>query len=104
MIAVAVLLAGGSLFALLSAFVTGEAYWAAYWLYWFFGVFLVPELTWVFVNSNYTVSDETWRFESLNMANPYDFSQWTAIHWTFAVVYFVFMFLLGLHLIAGLGH
>lgn len=82
-------------------FIGADVFWALYWLAWFFVVFLVPEVYWYVVNSRYTVSDETWRFESLNRSAPYNFAHWTPVHWVFAVVYFAFMFTLGLHLIFG---
>jgi len=77
-------------------------FWAGYWLFWFFGVFLIPEVFWAFADPANTVSDNTWRFESLNKAHPFDFSQWTPIHWIFGVVYVVFLVRLGFHLIFGL--
>lgn len=85
-------------------FVGGDAFWAAYWFGWFFVVFAVPEIFWAFTNAQYTVSDTTWRFESLhyNPVRPFSFADWTAIHWIFAIVYFVFAILLGLHLIFGI--
>lgn len=82
-------------------FVGGDLFWALYWLAWFFVVFLVPELYWALVNSRYTVSEETWRFENLNPAQPFNFGHWTGVHWIFAVVYFAFMFSLGMHLVFG---
>lgn len=77
-------------------------FWACYWLFWFAGVFLVPELYWAAENPDNTLSDNTWRFESLNHQHPFDFSQWTPVHWIFAIVYVVFLFRLGMHLIFGL--
>lgn len=101
MIALLVTALGAVGFASLSVFVKGSAYWACYWLYWFCGVFLVPECYWVINNPRFTLSEETWRFEDLNMRHPYDVSHWTAVHWTFAIVYLLFMADLGVHLIFG---
>lgn len=85
-------------------FVGGDLFWASYWFGWFFVVFMVPELFFAFTNSRYTLSDETWRFESLhyNPARPFSFADWTGVHWLFAVVYLIFMTLLGIHLVFGL--
>lgn len=77
-------------------------FWGWYWAFWFFGLFLVPELYWVFVNPLNTVSWNTWRWESLDMGHPFDFSEWTPIHWTFAAVFVVFMSWLFVHLVFGL--
>jgi hypothetical protein len=77
-------------------------FWAYYWLVWFFGLFLAPELYWVFKNPDNTVSDNTWRFESLNFQHPFDFASWTPVHWVFAVVYLLLMTWLFLHLVFGL--
>lgn len=77
-------------------------FWAGYWLFWFFGVFLVPELYWAKVNANNTVSDNTWRFENLDRAHPYDFAHWTPVHWIFGLVFLYFAIRLGLHLVFGL--
>lgn len=86
---------------LIGLFVGGDLFWALYWLCWFFVVFMVPEVYWVVVNSRYTVSEETWRFESLNKMHPFIFTDWTASHWVFAAVYLVGAILLGLHLVFG---
>lgn len=76
-------------------------FWAVYWLIWFFGLFLVPELYWVFRGSANTVSDNTWRFESLDRSHPFNFSEWTPVHWAFAVVFVLFMTWLFFHLVFG---
>jgi len=101
LLALIITLGGAAFFGIAGFFFTGSAFWACYWLFWFFGVFLIPELYWVFTNASFTVTEETWHFEDLNRSHPYDFSQWTAIHWVFAVFYFIFMFMLGLHLVFG---
>lgn len=84
-------------------FIGADVFWAVYWAGWFFVVFMIPELYWAFVNARYTVSAETWRFESLryNPKDPFTFAHWTAIHWVFGWVYFVFAVLLGIHLVFG---
>jgi hypothetical protein len=80
---------------------TGLTFWACYWAVWFFGFFLVPELYWVAVNGNNTVSDNTWRFESLNRSHPFDFAIWTPVHWAFAIVFLIFAVWLFFHLVFG---
>lgn len=76
--------------------------WAVYWLLVFFLFFLVPELYWVKVDPRNTVSDNTWRFESLDLKHPFEFSEWTSVHWIFAVVFTLFAMWLWIHLIFGL--
>lgn len=86
---------------LISQGINSLTFWAWYWLVWFFCGFVVPELYWVAVNGNNTVSDNTWRFESLNRRHPFDFALWTPVHWAFAVVYIIFMLWLFFHLVFG---
>lgn len=83
--------------------ISSLTFWAWYWLAWFVVGFIIPEVYWAVVNGANTVSSNTFRFESLDMGHPFDFANWTVIHWTFAVVFIVFMILLGVHLIFGLG-
>ena len=81
---------------------SGLTFWAYYWFIWFFGLFMVPELYWVVRNPANTVSDNTWRFESLDSRHPFDFAEWTPVHWAFAIVFVLFMSWLFLHLTFGL--
>lgn len=63
---------------------------------------MIPELYWVVTNPVNTVSDNTWRFESADLAHPFAFGEWTAGHWVFAAAYLVYAAWLGLHLAVGI--
>lgn len=76
-------------------------FWAWYWFVWFFGFFLIPELYWVFNGPGNTLSDNTWRFENLDMAHPFDFAEWTPVHWAFGVVFVLLVSWLFVHLVFG---
>ncbi len=80
---------------------SGLTFWAYYWFTWFFGLFLVPELYWVFNGSQNTLSDNTWRFESLDFKHPFDFAEWTPVHWVFGAVFLLLMLRLFFHLVFG---
>lgn len=77
-------------------------FWSLYWAVWWFAGFLVPELYWVFVRPWNTVSENVWRFESLDLGHPFDFHEWTEVHWAFAAVFVAFMTWLFFHLVFGL--
>ena len=96
----AVLVALGLVFVKLKD--SNPTFWAYYWFTWFFGFYLVPELYWVFNGSQNTLSDNTWRFENLDFAHPFDFAEWTLVHWAFAIVFVLLISWLCLHLLFGL--
>lgn len=79
-------------------------FWGWYWLTWFGVAFLVPELYWVFVSARNTLSDNFWGWEDLNAAHPFDFADWTWLHYAFGVTLLIGLFWLFWHLIFGLWH
>jgi hypothetical protein len=78
--------------------------WGIYWLAWFFLGFLAPELYWVFVNARNTLSEDFWGWEDLNQAHPFDFADWTWLHYAFGIIFAIGLFWLFFHLIFGLWH
>lgn len=91
----------GALAFILPQIVSSLTFWGWYWFIWFFGLFLIPELYWVFNGPDNTLSDNTWRFEGLNFQHPFDFALWTPVHWAFAVVYTLLVSWLWIHLLFG---
>jgi hypothetical protein len=75
--------------------------WAWYWLAWILA-FLGPELYWLWRNPANTLSEETWAFENLDKAQPFDFAMWTDVHWAVALVVWLLFAWLCLHLPFGL--
>ncbi len=75
--------------------------WTIYWLLWLCA-FIVPELYWVFANSQNTLSQQYWALERLNLAQPFDFSMWTSVHWIAASLVWLLFLWLSLHLPFGL--
>lgn len=72
-----------------------------YWALWILA-FLVPELWWVLRNSQGTLSWSVWDLERLNLAQPFDFPMWTAVHWSVAVLVWGLFAWLSIHLPFGL--
>ena len=60
--------------------------WGAYWLAWILAGFLIPELYGLAVNTADTLSRNTWAAEDLNFGHPFDFADWSPLHWAFAFV------------------
>lgn len=71
-------------------------YWAAWIL-----AFLIPELWWVFRNSQGTLSWSVWDLESLNLSQPLDFQMWTDVHWIVSSLVWVLFAWLSIHLPFG---
>ena len=76
-------------------------FWTAYYGVWIL-LFLAPELFWVAVNPNNTLSDQFWYVEHLNMRHPFDFAMWTDVHWAMAALVWTLFLWLSLHLPFGL--
>lgn len=74
--------------------------WGWYWLAWI-GMFLAPELYWVFVNSANTLSDQVWGLERMDLAHPLDFAEWTLLHWAIAIVVWLLLAWLSVHMPFG---
>lgn len=69
-----------------------------FWLAWFAAWETAAFVT----NSVWTFSDFVWRFEDLNLQQPYDFPMWTATHWIAALLMWFLFAWLSLHLPFGL--
>ena len=78
-----------------------KAFFTWYWALWILA-FLVPELYWLFTNSDGTLSFSAWTVEGLNMGQPFDFPMWTATHWLVAVLVWLLFAWLSLHIPFGL--
>lgn len=70
--------------------------WGWFWIIWS-GVGAVVELYWVFVNAANTLSRQIWAVESLNLAHPLRFSDWTWLHWLIASDLWTFFAWLSVH-------
>lgn len=60
--------------------------WGAYWLAWIFAGFLIPELYGLIANTADTLSRNTWTAEHLDFGHPFDFAEWSPLHWAVAIV------------------
>lgn len=58
----------------------------AYWLAWLLAGTLVPEVYGLIVNPAYTLSRNTWAAEHLDFGHPFDFAEWSPLHWVIAVL------------------
>ena len=76
--------------------------WSWYWAGWL-AAFLIPELWFVFTYPQGTLSDNVWALEDANLRHPFDFGNWTPVHWiVFLVVVGLFGWL-AVHLPFGLA-
>lgn len=76
--------------------------WGWYWLF-VLVLILGPELYWVFVKSQNTISDNIWAIERLDWNHPFEFATWTPVHWIIAVVIWGLFAWLSLHIPFGKG-
>jgi hypothetical protein len=76
--------------------------WGMYWLTWFVLGFGGPEAYWLAVNTRNTLSGNFWGWEDLNLASPFDFSDWTWLHYTLGAIFAAGLTWLFFHLIFGL--
>lgn len=74
--------------------------WGWFWLSWL-AVGGIVELYWIVVNAANTLSRETWGIEGLNFKHPLDFAAWSPMHWTIAIMLWLFFAWLSLHLPFG---
>jgi hypothetical protein len=75
--------------------------WGYYWLA--VAVLLAgPEIYWAFVNSANTISDNVWAVEHVNLSHPFDFADWTWLHYTISAVVWSLFLWLSLHIPFGL--
>ena len=73
-----------------------------YWVAWIFIGFGVPEAYWLVRNHLNTLSDQFWGLEHLDLGHPFDFAEWTPLHYILGVVLITFFLWLFLHLTFGL--
>ena len=76
--------------------------WSWYWLGWLIA-FLAPELVFVFTYPQGTLSDNVWAIEDVNLRHPFDFGNWTPVHWIIFLVLVVLFGWLLMHLPFGLA-
>jgi hypothetical protein len=76
--------------------------WGWYWLAWFILGFGGPEAYWLAVNARNTLSDQFWGIEKISLANPFDFADWTWLHYTLASIFAAGLTWLFFHLIFGM--
>lgn len=72
--------------------------WSVYWLAWFGVGFLGPEIWALVTNPANTLSYQVWHVEGINLAHPYDLSQWTFAHY----LVFALMIWLCFHFVDGM--
>lgn len=78
--------------------------WGWYWLAWFFGGFGIAEAIGLIYDTQDTLSWQIWGLEQIDFQHPFDFAEWTPVHWAMGVVLLVFVVWLGAHLILGIWH
>lgn len=76
--------------------------WGWYWITWFFGGFGIAEGYGLIFNTQDTLSWQFWGLEQLNFADPFDFADWTAVHWAIGVILLLGFLWLLLHLTFGI--
>jgi hypothetical protein len=78
--------------------------WGWYWIAWFFGGFGIAEGVGLVKNTQDTLSWQFWGLEHIDFAHPFDFAEWTPVHWVLGLVLLAFTVWLGAHLIFGIWH
>jgi hypothetical protein len=73
-----------------------------YWLVWGILGFALPEFYWLAVNTKNTLSREWWALEQLDFGHPFDFAEWTPLHYVLGIIMLLFNVWLFLHLIFGI--
>lgn len=76
--------------------------WGWYWLFWSFIGFGVPEGYALATNTLNTLSWQIWGIEHENFAHPFDFADWTPIHWGLSIFFLLGFLWLFLHMTFGL--
>lgn len=74
--------------------------WGVFWLCWMLTA-LAVELYWVAVNSANTLSEQIWGIESIDLAHPLDFAEWTPAHILLTAVLWLFFAWLSVHFAFG---
>lgn len=74
--------------------------WGWFWLAWALAG-LAVELYWLAANSANTLSRQVWGLEGADLAHPFDFSEWTPLHWIIGISLLIAFLWLGLHLAFG---
>jgi hypothetical protein len=77
--------------------------WGYYWLFWAFLGFGLPEAYGLVFNTKDTLSWQFWgALEHLNFGHPYDFSDWTWLHYLLGICLLIGMVWLFGHLVFGI--
>lgn len=73
-----------------------------YWLIWAFLGFGLPEAYGLIWNKKDTLSWQIWGLEKMTFGHPFDFSDWTWLHYTIGIFFLIGLSWLFLHLTFGL--
>lgn len=76
--------------------------WGWYWIAWAALGFGVPEGYGLAVNTQDTLSWQWWGIEHIDFTHPFDFAEWTPVHWATGLVLLTFVIWLGGHLVFGI--
>jgi len=76
--------------------------WGWYWIIWAVVGFGIPETYGLIKNAKDTLSWQFWGLEHINFPHPFDFADWTPIHWFIGLVLLAFVIWLGGHLVFGI--
>jgi hypothetical protein len=76
--------------------------WGWYWLIWFVGGFGIAEAFGLLFNARDTLSWQFWGLERINFGHPFDFADWTWLHYLLASILLVGLVWLGGHIILGI--
>lgn len=73
-----------------------------YWIVWVVLGFGIPETYGILRNVKDTLSWQFWGLEHLDFGHPFDFAEWTPVHYTVGIVLLIFFLWLFIHLTFGL--
>jgi hypothetical protein len=74
--------------------------WGWFWLIWLMTA-VVVELYWVITNTAYTLSNQIWGLEQIDLAHPLRFATWTPGHWIISVCLWSLFLWLSIHMPFG---
>lgn len=73
-----------------------------YWLAWAVLGFGIPETYGLLKNTQDTLSWQIWGLEHVDFVHPFDFAEWTPVHYLIGIVFAVGLIWLLLHLVLGI--
>jgi hypothetical protein len=76
--------------------------WGWYWIVWAVLGFGLPEAYGLVYNTQDTLSWQFWGIEQVNFRHPFDFADWTPVHWVLALILLSFVVWLGGHIVLGI--